>query len=160
MDYYDIWFNLRDSHQHREFCADLDAYLRKLSAHGTIEGYTLRRRKLGFGPPGLGEFNVTIETRDLAQLDEAFQLAATRSDEIEALHKAVYERVKDLSFGLSRDFPDVARENAPATPAVEQQSASGEEFDMDAVGSRRAEKKPGGPPGAQRRKKRRRWPIG
>ena len=74
-----------------------------------IEGYRLKRRKLGLGPPDLGEFNITIEARDLAQLDEAFLHAATRGPEVEPLHAAVYAMIEDVKFGLCRDFPDPGR---------------------------------------------------
>jgi hypothetical protein len=88
------------------------SYLGHLRERGWIEGCRITRRKLGFGPPGLGEFHIIIEVRDMAQLEQAFQQVATRADEIEALHRAVYSAVKDLQFALYRDFPDPVR--APA----------------------------------------------
>jgi hypothetical protein len=112
MDCYEIWCNLKDSSQDLPFCANVARYLGHLREQGWIEGYRLTRRKLGFGPPGLGEFHITIEVRDLAQLEQAFQRVAGRTGEIEALHHAVYSAVKDLQFALYRDFPDPVR--APA----------------------------------------------
>ncbi len=106
MDYYEIWCNLKDGRRDLEFCQAVERYLGYLQSQGLIERHRLTRRKLGFGPPGLGEFHVTIETRDLAQLEQAFQQVATRSGEVEELHRAVYSAVTDLTFALYRDFPD------------------------------------------------------
>ena len=81
MNYYEIWCNLKDSHTDLEFAAALRAYLAHLQSDGRIRGFRLARRKLGFGPPELGEFQITIETDDLVQLESAFDLVSTRSGE-------------------------------------------------------------------------------
>jgi hypothetical protein len=109
MDYYQIWCNLRDSSRDLEFCANVDRYLAHLRDQGLVEAFRISRRKLGFGPPGLGEFNITVETRDLAQLERAFQQVATRAGDTESFHRAVYSQVTDLTFALYRDFPDPVR---------------------------------------------------
>jgi len=110
MDYYEIWCDLKDSSKDLEFCDNVAAYLGKLREEGKIAGYTLHRRKLGFGPPGLGEFNITIEVEDLAQLEEVFQVAASRGQGVEPFHRAVYSMVRDVTFALMRDFPDPVRQ--------------------------------------------------
>lgn len=110
MDYYEIWFDLRDRARDVEFSERARAYLDHLKARGWIEGWRLARRKLGFGPHELGEFRISIETRDLAQLEQAFRNAARRSGDFERLHHAVYSEVQNVRFGLSRDFPDPVRE--------------------------------------------------
>jgi hypothetical protein len=51
----------------------------------------MMRRKLGFGPPELGEFRITISTRDLAQLDTAFERGVPRTGEIESFHTAALQ---------------------------------------------------------------------
>ena len=109
MDSYEIWFNLRDSSRDRDFATAVDAYLGHLQGEGLIESYRLTRRKLGLGPPDLGEFHLSIATRDLAQLDRAFEAAARREGQVESLHQAVYASVRDVRFGLYRDFPDPFR---------------------------------------------------
>ena len=109
MVHYDVWCNLKDSSKDLEFTERLSAYLGMMQERGAIEGYSLKRRMLGLGPSELGEFNVTIMLKDLAQLDKAFTAAASRGPGIEPLHKAVYSEVRDLTFGLSRDFPDDVR---------------------------------------------------
>ena len=109
MNYYEIWCNLKDSHTDLEFAAALRAYLAHLQSDGRIRGFRLARRKLGFGPPELGEFQITIETDDLVQLESAFDLVSTRSGETERLHAAVYSRITDFKAALYRDFPDPGR---------------------------------------------------
>ena len=50
-----------------------------------------------------------LETRDLAQLDEAFGAVATRAGELEGFHAAVNQALSSVRFALYRDFPDAAR---------------------------------------------------
>jgi hypothetical protein len=109
MEHYHIWVNLKESHKDLEFAAALDVYLGHLVREGLIEGWTLERRKFGFGPPGLPEFHIDIRAKDLAQLDAAFHRVAPRSGELEAAHRAVYAAVTDFTSGLYRDFPDAER---------------------------------------------------
>lgn len=109
MDYYEIWCDLVDSDRDVEFARHLEAYLGHLRARGLIEGYRLARCKFGFNQPGLGEFHVTIETRDLSQLDAAFNAVAPREGEVQALHAKVYSLVTNFRSALYRDFPDAGR---------------------------------------------------
>jgi hypothetical protein len=106
---YHIWCNLLPSVSDVAFCDRVDAYLGRLREGRLIEGHRITRRKLGFGPRELGEFHITIEIRDLAQLDLAFLAAAERSGAIEGLHQAVNSLACDLTFALYRDFPDAVR---------------------------------------------------
>jgi hypothetical protein len=109
MDQYLIWCNLKEGTRDLRFSEDVARYLGHLQEQGWIEGWRLTRRKLGFGLPELGEFQITILVRDLAQLEQAFQQVARRDGEIEALHHAVYSAVRDVRFALYRDFPDEVR---------------------------------------------------
>lgn len=109
MDHYLIWFNLKDAHRDVEFAAAAHAYLEHLKSLGLIEGHRLMRRKLGFGPGELGEFQLTITARDLAQLEAVFQRVAARDGETERLHARVYSAVTDFRSALYRDFPDAVR---------------------------------------------------
>ncbi len=109
MNYLHIWADLRDSHKDLEFCAAVDAYLGNLKDHGLIEYFTLTRRKFGFGPSELGEFHIVVAARDLAQLDAAFGMVASRSGEIERLHIPVYAACSRTQAALYRDFPDPER---------------------------------------------------
>jgi hypothetical protein len=109
VDYYEIWCDLRDSSQDVQFCSALDTYLGYLKEKGFLEGHKVKRRKLGFSPDGWGEFNISIEFRDMAQMDLAFNRAATRDPEVEPLHRDVYSRICNTKFALYRDFPDPVR---------------------------------------------------
>jgi len=109
MDYYHTWFDLLPGVSDVEFARTLDAYLGKLVSDGRIAGYRLSRKKLGFGPPALGEFHAVIEVADLAQLDRAFTAVSERANPIESLHAAVNQSVSGFQAALYRDFPDPHR---------------------------------------------------
>ncbi len=112
MDHYEIWVNLKDTHKDVEFAGHVHAYLGHLQRAGRIAGFSLTRRKLGFGPAELGEFHISIRTESLAQLDEALASVAARAGELEALHARVYSVVTDFRSALYRDFPDPQRSPA------------------------------------------------
>ena len=109
MDVYQIWCNLKPGVRDLEFVERVDAYLARLRAEGRIEGHRILRGKLGLRPPELAEFLISIEVKDLAQLDRAFEVVATRRDPVESLHHAVNSLVQDVRFALYRDFPDPQR---------------------------------------------------
>ncbi len=110
MDWYHIWCDLKPGENDLAFCGNIDAYLGQLRADGLIEEHKVMRRKLGLAHDGATEFHIMIGTRDLAQLDAAFNLVSRREAEVEKLHKAVYSAVTNLKFGLYRDFPDPWRQ--------------------------------------------------
>lgn len=109
MDVYEIRCDLKDGVSDVAFADAIAAYLGALKESGRIAGFRLLRRKLGFGDPALGEFQILIETRDLAQLDAAFALVATRGDPIESAHFDVNRLVRNFQASLYRDFPDPQR---------------------------------------------------
>jgi hypothetical protein len=109
MNYYEAWFDIKNSAKDLEFSERAHDFLGHLQKKGMIEGYRLSRRKLGFGPSSLGEFHITIEVNDLAQLDKAFLHAATRAPDVEPLHAGVYSMIENVKFALYRDFPDAVR---------------------------------------------------
>ena len=92
------------------FTDQVDGYLDHLVEAGLVAGYRLTRRKLGLGPPGMGEFHIMIEVEDLAQLDHAFGRVASRGEPVESLHFGMNVLVTDTVFALYRDFPDPVRE--------------------------------------------------
>lgn len=110
MNYLYVWCNLHDTGKDLEFCRAIEGYLSHLRDKGQIDGYQILRRKLGFGPAELGEFNIVIRAADLERLDRAFAYVAERKHPVEGLHHAVYTAVKDLKTALYRDFPDPGRE--------------------------------------------------
>jgi hypothetical protein len=110
MDYYQGWFDLKPGVKDTDFARSLAQYMSYLTDRRLIEGWRLTRRKLGLGPRELGEFHIVMETRDLAQLETAFNHVATRSEPVESLHFGVNSKVQNLRFGLYRDFPDTVRQ--------------------------------------------------
>lgn len=110
MDLYHIWCDLRPGVRDLEFTARLTAYMDHLRGREMIAGWRLTRRKLGLGAPGLGEFHIMIEVRDLAQLDAAFGHVASRAEPVEGVHEGVNSLVQNAVFALYRDFPDPVRQ--------------------------------------------------
>ncbi len=111
MDVYQISVDLKPGVRDHQFVAALDNYLGALKTGGKIEGWRLLRRKLGLGMPGLGEFQILIETLDLAQLDAAFTAASTRDEPIEGAHQGVNSLVQNFQAALYRDYPDPHRKH-------------------------------------------------
>jgi hypothetical protein len=109
MDVYQISVDLRPGVRDHQFLAALETYLGGLKLNGQIESWRLLRRKLGLGMPGLGEFQILIETRDLAQLDQAFASVSRRAEPIEGAHHGVNALVVNFQAALYRDFPDAHR---------------------------------------------------
>lgn len=109
MDYYHGWFDLKPGVKDTDFARGLARYMAHLKDKGLIEGWKLSRRKLGLAPPEFGEFHLVIETRNMAQLDEAFNHVASRAEPVESVHFEVNSKVQNARFGLYRDFPDPVR---------------------------------------------------
>jgi hypothetical protein len=109
VDVYHIWCNLKPGVRDTEFVEGLRAYLDHLRAQRRLVGYRITRAKLGFRPPQLREFHITIDFEDLTQMQAAFDHVSARADPVESLHHAVNSKVQDIYFALYRDFPDEAR---------------------------------------------------
>lgn len=107
MDVYEMAVDLRPGVRDVQFLEALDAYLGLLRREGRIESWRLLRRKLGLGTGA--EFKILIETRDLAQLDAAFQLVSGRQEPVEGAHHGVNSLVTNFQASLYRDFPDPHR---------------------------------------------------
>jgi hypothetical protein len=107
MDVYELSVDLRPGVRDLDFVAALDLYLGGLAERGAIESWRLLRRKLGLASGT--EFKVLIETRDLGQLDAAFQVVSARDDPVEGLHHGVNSLVTNFQASLYRDFPDPHR---------------------------------------------------
>ena len=107
MDVYEISVDLRSGVRDLDLVEAVSSYLGALQAAGQIESWRLLRRKLGLGSGQ--EFKLLIETRDLAQLDTAFQTVSSRDEPIEGLHHGVNSLVTNFEASLYRDFPDPHR---------------------------------------------------
>jgi len=109
MDLYHVWCDLKPGVRDTAFLEGVREYLGHLKSEGLIEGWRMTRRKLGLGPSSLGEFHIMIETRDMAQLDEAFRSVSSRRPPVEGFHVGVNALVQNATFALYRDFPDPQR---------------------------------------------------
>jgi hypothetical protein len=109
MDIYHIWCNLKAGVRDVEFAEDVASYLEHLQQDGHVQGYRITRCKLGFRPPQLRDFHITLEFENLTQLQAAFDSVASRADPVESFHHAVNSKVQDVVFALYRDFPDATR---------------------------------------------------
>ncbi|HXA22707.1 MAG TPA: DUF6614 family protein [Acetobacteraceae bacterium] len=109
MDIYHAWCDLKAGVGDLEFSDRVAAYLGHLKEQGLIEGWRLTRRKLGLGAPGLGEFHLMIEVKDLTQLEAAFERVAGRREPVEGFHFGVNSLLQNAVFALYRDFPDAFR---------------------------------------------------
>jgi hypothetical protein len=109
LDIYHAWCDLKPGVGDTAFAEGVARYMGHLKAEGLIEGWRLTRRKLGFGAPGLGEFHLMIEVRDLRQLEDAFERVAGRREPVEGFHFGVNSAVRNAVFALYRDFPDPFR---------------------------------------------------
>jgi len=110
MNIYHAWCDLKPGVSDMTFSEGASKYLTHLQAKGMIESWRITRRKLGLAQPELGEFHVTIEVKDLAQLDRAFDHVAERSEPTEGYHFGVNALVQNVRFALYRDFPDPQRQ--------------------------------------------------
>lgn len=108
MDVYELSVDLKPGVRDHELVAALERYLGGLARDGRIESWRLLRRKLGFGAGG--EFKILIETRDLAQLDDAFRAVSARAEPTESAHVGVNSLVMNFQAALYRDFPDPHRQ--------------------------------------------------
>ncbi|HUC62869.1 MAG TPA: DUF6614 family protein [Alphaproteobacteria bacterium] len=109
MDIYHAWCDLKDGVRDTDFADGVAHYMGHLKSQGLIEGWRLTRRKLGFGPEGLGDFHLMIEVKNLAQLDRAFERVSSRREPVEGFHFGVNSLVRNARFALYRDFPDPQR---------------------------------------------------
>ncbi len=110
MDIYHAWCDLKPGVSDTGFAENVAAYMDYLKGQGLIQAWRLTRRKLGLGAPGLGEFHLMIEVNDLAQLEQAFQRVAGRSEPVEGFHFGVNSLAQKAVFALYRDFPDAFRQ--------------------------------------------------
>jgi hypothetical protein len=109
MDIYHGWCDLKPGVSDIQFSEQFAAYMNHLKSQGLIEGWRLTRRKLGLSAAKLGEFHLMIETKNMAQLDAAFDHVASRREPVEGFHFGVNSLATNVVFALYRDFPDPVR---------------------------------------------------
>ncbi|MFC6198159.1 DUF6614 family protein [Ponticaulis profundi] len=106
MDIYHVWCDLKPGLTDRLFAEKLTEFLDHLRDEQCVERWRLTRCKLGLSPDGMGEWHIMIETRDLAQLDQAFRRLAPKSGDSHKKHFAANAFATNLKFALYRDWPD------------------------------------------------------
>jgi hypothetical protein len=111
MDVYQIWVDGKPGVRDHPFLEAIVRYLGALKSNRKIDAWRLLRRKLGLGPASLGQFQALIETRDLAQLDQAFKSVSQRAAPVESADLGVSSRVANFQAGLWRDFPETHRQH-------------------------------------------------
>jgi len=99
MNFYQVWFDLKDSVRHKEFLKSARDFLDLLKIRGLITEYVILRRKLGLGPEELGEFNIQIMGQSIGALDRISELITKGDSDLYLKHA---EMVK---FGLYRKWP-------------------------------------------------------
>jgi Family of unknown function (DUF6614) len=109
MDIYHVWCDLKPGVRDAALVEAAQKYLGYLRSEGLVENWRLTRRKLGLAPAGLGEFHLMIETKNLAQLEHAFQHVSSRREPVESVHHGLNVLVQNAVFALYRDFPDPHR---------------------------------------------------
>lgn len=77
-----------------------------LKAAGKIDGWQLQRRKLHLAGPGFGDFLISVELRDLAQLDLAFGHLGERVEGANRAYDLMHSMIEQFEVGLYRTFPD------------------------------------------------------
>jgi hypothetical protein len=109
LDIYHVWCNLKPGVHDMEFVDSVRTYLERLRQERQLHAYRITRCKLGFRPPQLREFHITLEFQDMTQMQAAFDTVSSRTDPVESFHQAVNSKVQDVFFALYRDFPDAKR---------------------------------------------------
>ncbi len=109
MDLYCCQIDLKDDARALGFSQALDQWMAYLSERGAIGEWRLYRRKLGLASDIYRDFLLEIEVKDLAQLDDAFYSARSRSEEAERLYTQLHTMIEVGDFGLYRPFPDPER---------------------------------------------------
>jgi hypothetical protein len=116
MNHLQIWCSLKGGASEREFAANVRELFGYLHEREHIEGYTLTRRAFVVAPPALGEFQITIDFADLAQLNRTFALMAEVGGEVESLHQAVREIVREINIAMYRDYPEKPKSQKTEKP--------------------------------------------
>jgi hypothetical protein len=109
VDVLNVYCDLKEGVRDTDFSDAVTTLLSSLRDEGRVRAFRVTRRKLGLGPPTIPEWHISIDFDNLAQLDRAFSLMASRSEPIETLHQAVNSRACNLIIALYRDFPDPGR---------------------------------------------------
>jgi hypothetical protein len=109
MNLYHCQIDLKQDAKALAFCHALSTWMDHLATAGTISAWRLLRRKLNLASDAHRDFLLEIEVEDLEQLDRAFRLSGSQSEEVAQMHRAVHDLIQKADFGLYRPFPDPER---------------------------------------------------
>lgn len=109
MNLYHCFIDLKQDAKALAFAAALENWMEFHKAKGTIQTWRLLRLKLNLASDCHRDFLLEIEVRDLGQLDEAFRLVSSRSDQVDALYSQITPMIDRVEYGLYRPFPDPER---------------------------------------------------
>ncbi len=109
MNLYHCFIDLRQDAKALSFAHAVETWMEFHKARGTIRAWRLLRRKLNLAADNCRDFLLEIEVDDLAQLDRAFRLVGTQSDEVDKLYRQITPMIAKADFGLYRPFPDPER---------------------------------------------------
>lgn len=108
MDIYHIWCDKSGDITDDEWVGHMRSFLSRLKDESKIEGYRITRCKMGFRSiQDLPEWHIMVETRDMAQLEDAFRRVAKKEGELEESHRSFNQFVDgSIQHALYRDWPD------------------------------------------------------
>ena len=108
MDVYHIFADHNEDVDAHEFATKMRVFLDNMVAMGKMESYRLTRMKLGFRSMDLPEFHITMDFRNMQQLDDAMTAVLRNEQNIEDSHVAFNQLVdvETIQHFLYRDFPD------------------------------------------------------
>ncbi|HEU0223255.1 MAG TPA: DUF6614 family protein [Paracoccaceae bacterium] len=109
MNLYHCFIDLRDDAKALSFAHAIGTWMEYHRLKGTIASWRLLRRKLNLAADSYRDFMLEIEVEDLAQLDRAFRLVSSQSDEVERLYAQITPMIARAEFALYRPFPDPER---------------------------------------------------
>lgn len=88
------------------FAHAVQNWFEMLKSAGKIESWQLQRRKLHLAGPGFGDFLLSVELHDLAQLDLAFGHLGEHQDVSLRAYEQMHGMIERCEVGLYRSFPD------------------------------------------------------
>ncbi|GIX12919.1 MAG: hypothetical protein KatS3mg118_0878 [Paracoccaceae bacterium] len=109
MNLYHCFIDLKDDAKALAFAHALDQWMTFLQEKGVIRSWRLLRRKLNLASDAHRDFMLEIEVDDLAQLDRAFRLVSSQSEDVERLYRQITPMIAASNFALYRPFPDPER---------------------------------------------------
>ncbi len=103
---YHCMIDLKPNANALAFAHAVDHWFTELQRAGKVEAWKLQRRKLHLAGTGFGDFLLSVELRDLAQLDLAFGHLGAAGDAASRAYEQMHGMIERFEVGLYRDFPD------------------------------------------------------